>query len=134
MIYLDSCALLKFIKPEGETEALRAWRSALPDGVELVTSELAAVEITRTLLRAGVEHRLVPYYIGQALMGIYRVDVTPIVLSRAQSFQARRLGSLDAIHLSTAEPFRAELTELITYDRELAAVADELGFPVNAPG
>ena len=53
MIYFDSSALLKFVKPEKESEALRTWRLALEPGVELVASRLTALEISRTLLRAG---------------------------------------------------------------------------------
>ncbi len=52
MIYLDAGALLKSIKLEKETETLRTWRTALPEGTELVSSELTRLEITRTLLRA----------------------------------------------------------------------------------
>jgi predicted nucleic acid-binding protein len=133
LIYLDACALLKFVKQEKETEALRAWRRALSDDAELVTSELATLEITRTLLRAGTDHQRVPYFTGLALRGIYLVDVTSTVLARAAAYRVRRLGSLDAIHLSTADPFRAELTDFVTYDHELAAAATDLGFPVNAP-
>ncbi|MFD7448588.1 type II toxin-antitoxin system VapC family toxin [Kitasatospora sp. NPDC059827] len=133
MIYLDSCALLKFIKPEPETAALRAWREALPDGTELITSELARLEITRTLLRAGLSHQLVPYHVDQALRGAYRVDLSSAVLARALAYRTPRLGSLDALHLASAEPFRAELTDFVTYDRELGRAAEELGFPVTAP-
>ena len=133
MIYLDSCALIKFIKPEPETDALRAWREALTPGTELLTSELAQLEITRTLLRAGVDHQRVPYFTGQALRGIYLVDLTTTVLARAMSYRLRQLGSLDAIHLASADPFRADLTEMITYDRELAGAASGLGFPVSSP-
>jgi len=131
--YLDACALLKFIKPEPQTNALRDWRESLPDGTELITSELAHVEITRTLLRARVDHRLVPHYLGQAMKGIYVVDLTSTVLARAMSYRTPALGSLDAIHLASADPFRPELTELITYDKELARAAGDLGFPVGAP-
>jgi predicted nucleic acid-binding protein len=133
VIYLDSCALLKFIKPEAESAALRAWRETLPAATELVTSELARLEITRTLLRAGVDHQQVPYFTGQAVRGVYVVDLTSTVLSRAMAYRTTRLGSLDAIHLASAEPFRAELTEFVTYDRELRGAAEELGFPVLAP-
>lgn len=133
MIYLDSCALLKFIKSEEETPALRAWREALPDNIELITRELARLEITRTLLRAGVDHRTVPHYVAQALRGVYLVDVTSTVLARAVSYQVPKLGSIDAIHLSSADPFRMELTELVTYDRELALAAEDFGFAVSAP-
>jgi uncharacterized protein len=133
LIYLDACALLKFIKPEKETAALRAWRQALPDTTELIASELAQLEVTRTLLRAGVDHQVVPHYASQALKGIYLVDLSSTVLERARAYRAPRLGSLDAIHLASADPFRTELTEFVTYDQELANAADHLGFPVSAP-
>lgn len=133
MIYLDARALVKFIKPEKETESLRSWREALPDGTELISSELALLEITRALLRGGVDHTRVPYFAGQALKGIYVVDLSTTVLDRARSYQVVKLGSLDAIHLATADPFRTELTDFVTYDTELTTAATNLGFPVTAP-
>lgn len=133
MIYLDACALLKFIKSEQETPALRIWRQALPEGTELLTSELARLEITRTLLRGGVDHQRVPYFAGQALRGLYLVDLTSTVLARATAYRGPRLDSLDAIHLASAAPFRGELTEFVTYDKELAGAASDLGFPVSTP-
>jgi hypothetical protein len=54
-------------------------------------------------------------------------------MDRARSYQVAKLGSLDAIHLATADPFRTELTDFVTYDRELNAAATDLGFPVTAP-
>lgn len=133
MIYLDACALLKFIKAEQETEALRCWRHALPESTELITSALAQLEITRALSRAGVDHQRVPYLTGQALRGLYLVDLTSTVLARAIAYRMPRLGSLDAIHLASADPFRTELTEFVTYDHALAKAAADLGFPVTAP-
>jgi predicted nucleic acid-binding protein len=133
VIYLDACALLKFIKPEAESAALRKWRESLPQDAELITSELARLEITRTLLRAGVDHQQVPYFAGQAVRGIYLVDLTTTVLARAMAYRTTRLGSLDAVHLASAEPFRGDLVEFVTYDKELAGAAGELGFPVTAP-
>lgn len=133
MIYFDSSALLKFVKPEKETRALREWRLAQPTDSELVTSQLAVLEISRTLLRAGVDRQRVPYVVGQAVRGLFLVDVTSTVLARARSYGIRRLGSLDAIHLATADPFLAEMTAFVTYDAELAAAASELGLPATAP-
>ena len=133
MIYLDACALVKFIKSEEETNALRTWREALEAGVELVSSELARLEITRALLRAGVDHARVPHYVGQAVRGIYLVDLTSTVLARARAYPTPKLGTLDAIHLASADPFRDELTGFVTYDHELAAAAGALGLPVVAP-
>lgn len=133
MIYVDASALLKFVKYERESDALRTWRQQQPPNTELVTSQLAGLEISRTLMRAGVDRQRVSYVTEQALRGLYLVDVTSTVLTRARSYNIRELGSLDAIHLSTAEPFRTELTDFVTYDRELAAAASELGFPTSAP-
>jgi predicted nucleic acid-binding protein len=133
LIYLDACALIKFVKPERETAALRAWRQALPAGTELLSSELSQLEITRTLLRGGVDHQRVPFFAGQALSGVYLVDLTSTVLARAMSYRLPRLGSLDAVHLATADPFRTDLTGFVTYDLELARAASDLGFPAVAP-
>lgn len=133
MIYFDSSALLKFVKPEKESQALRDWRLAQPADSELVTSQLARLEISRILLRAGVDHQRVPYVVGQATRGLFLVDVTSTVLTRARSYGIRKLGSLDAIHLATADPFLDELTGFVTYDAELAAAATELGLRVVAP-
>jgi predicted nucleic acid-binding protein len=133
MIYFDSSALLKFVKQEKESAALREWRQRQDASVEMVTSQLAALEITRTLLRAGVDHERVPYVTGQAVRGLFLVDVTSTVLTRARSYGIRRLGSLDAIHLATADPFLAELTAFVTYDSELASAATELGMTATAP-
>ena len=55
LIYFDSSALLKFVKPEKASEALRTRRLALEPSDELVASRLTALEISRTLLRAGVD-------------------------------------------------------------------------------
>ncbi|MGH3430222.1 MAG: type II toxin-antitoxin system VapC family toxin [Mycobacteriales bacterium] len=133
MIYIDSCALLKFVKREKETDSLQEWREQLSQRTELVTSELAKLEISRTLFRSGIEIQRIPYIVGQALRGVYLLDLTSAVLSRARSYQLRALGSLDAIHLASAEPFRGELTEFITYDTELATAANQLGLDVYAP-
>ena len=133
MIYFDSSARLKFVKQEKESQALREWRLSLPSDAELVTSQLATLEISRTLLRAGVDHQRVPYVLGQAIRGLFLIDVTSTVLTRARSYGIRRLGSLDALHLATADPFLADLTAFVTYDSELAAAATELGLPAVAP-
>lgn len=133
MIYLDACALIKFIKPERETAVLRAWRQALPEGTELLTSQLAQLEISRALFRAGVDHERVPYLASQGIRGVYLIDLTSTVLARAMAYRIARLGSLDSIHLASAEPFRADLTGFITYDEELSEAASGLGFPVSAP-
>ena len=133
MIYFDTSALVKFVKREAESEALRSWRGRLLPGTELATSELADLELTRTLLSAGVDHQRVPYVAGQALRGLCFLDLIRAVLVRAKGYRLRELGSLDALHLATAEPFGSELTDFVTYDSGLAAAATEMGLPVTSP-
>lgn len=133
MIYVDTSALIKFVKREPESEALRNWRPQLPSGTELVTSELADLEVSRTLIRAGVDHQQVPHVLGQVVRGIYRISLSTTVLTRARAYRIRELGSLDAVHLATAEPFRPELTDFVTYDSELRAAAEAVGLTVRSP-
>jgi hypothetical protein len=59
---------------------------------------------------------------------------TPALPARARTYRSRRLGSLGALHAATADPFLRELTGFVTYHRELAEAAADLGFPVLAPG
>ena len=84
MICPDARALVKFIKPEKETEALRSRREGLPEDTELISSELALLEITRALLRGGVDHTRVPYFVRQATKGIYVVDLSSTVPARTR--------------------------------------------------
>jgi uncharacterized protein len=133
LIYFDARALLKFVKREKESEALRAWRAELAADVELATSELAGLEITRTLLRAGVDRQRVPYVAGQALRGVYLVDVTSTVLARARAYGILGWARWNPCTWPRPNPFLTELTDFVTYDDELAAAAVELGFPACAP-
>jgi hypothetical protein len=48
------------------------------------------------------------------------------------AYRVPQLGSLAAIQLASADPFRTELTEFVTYDHELTKAAADLGFPVAA--
>ena len=82
----------------------------------------------------GVDYQRVPFLAGQALRGIYLVDLTSTVLSRAMAYRTPRLGSLDSMHLASADPFREDLTDFVTYDSDLRRAATDLGFPVISPG
>lgn len=133
MIYLDASALIKLIKPESETAVLRTWRAELERPTELVTSALARTEISRTLYRAGNGSAAVRHAVAEALKDVHTVDVDASVLARAAAFSIPRLGTLDAIHLATAEQLRRELAQFITYDDELAAAATDVGLTVASP-
>lgn len=132
MIYLDASALVKLVMREAESEALRGWLAART-GADLVTSEISRVEISRTLQRNGVAHDRVPYFLGRALRDLYVVKLEDRVLRRAAGFPIAALGTLDAIHLATAESLRDEVERIVTYDRELDEAARDVGIATTAP-
>jgi len=133
LIYLDACALLKFINSVQKTEGATRLAPDISGGNRAGHQRTGPTGDHRTLLRAGLDHQRVPYVTGQALRGVHLVDLTSTVLARAMAYRVPRLGSLDAIHLASADPFRTELTEFVTYDHELTTAAADLGFPVAAP-
>jgi predicted nucleic acid-binding protein len=132
LIYLDSCALLKLVRPEAETPELRAFLSSRAlEGH--ATSALSQTEIARALIRAQAEPE-----VADATEDLFdrllRIRITDPVLRAAGMFPIRHLRSLDAIHLASAEYLEHALTAFITYDKRLAAAAEERGLPVRTPG
>lgn len=142
MIYLDSCALVKLILTEKETQALQDYLDERPD---IVTSELAITEIVRVVRRScyDSQRRL---RVGQDVLNerlaaaaalLDRVDhivVDTDTFLRAGMFaDDPHLGSLDAIHLVCALEIGPQLTSFITYDRTLATAAQQRGLSVLQP-
>jgi uncharacterized protein len=132
VIYLDSAALVKLVRVEAESTALVTWlneRSAEP----LVASALVEVEVPRALRRAQ------PGVLG-AVAGVIarlnRVEMNAAVRATAGAYPDASLRSLDAIHLATAELLVASgiaLSAFVTYDKRLAASAEQMNLPVAAP-
>jgi predicted nucleic acid-binding protein len=131
--YLDTCVLLKFVQRETETAALRTWRSALASDTYLFTSQLAGVELARTFRRAGLDRQRIPFLVANALKGVDQMLLDDDVLTRAAAFEVVMLGTLDAIHLATAQPLASELDGFLTYDGQLTAAVKDIGLPHLAP-
>lgn len=131
--YLDTCALLKLVKVEAETTALRAWMKNLAPDDAVVTSQLAELELSRALTRNGTPADDVAELVEEILGTVDVVVVSQAVLRVAIAYRIKRLGSLDSIHLATAEMFGVELQSFVTYDSELADAAKDRGLPVVAP-
>jgi predicted nucleic acid-binding protein len=104
-----------------------------------VTSALTEVESLRTLDRLAVtgalrasdapERRAAVY---DLLAGIEVVDISRPVLARASQPLPAPLGTLDAIHLSTALLWREQGESIVvaTHDGALAIAARAMGFEV----
>ena len=81
-----------------ESPALAAFVSR---DAALVSSALALVEVTRTVRVAGLEDEI-EGGVESILDDVMLLDVDREILRRASSLASASLGSLDAIHLSTA--------------------------------
>lgn len=130
VVYLDTAALVKLVRPEPESDALADWLDARPDSM-LVSSALVEVELPRALRRTSPELiRDVPALLAR--VAVYEIDA--LVRATAAAYPEPHLRSLDAIHLATAQAvFGGLLTAFVTYDRRLGASAGSLGLPVPDP-
>ncbi|MBI2889478.1 MAG: type II toxin-antitoxin system VapC family toxin [Nitrospirae bacterium] len=132
--YLDSSAILRIILRE---------RGPVSDWARFdvrVCSDLVEVECMRALdrlrlLRELTEPELVAARSGLLafLSGTERVGMTPAVLRRASESFPVVIGTLDAIHLSTALAWQdagSEELVMVTHDKALAQAARAQGLPV----
>lgn len=129
MIYLDSSALMKLVRLEDETAALRAWLNDRPDQ-PVVSSELGRIEVLRAARRVGNRA------LTEARALVAEVDLVP--LDRAVQDLASEIGdpllrTLDAIHLASAMLLSEELTAFIAYDHRLTSVAEAAGLTTATP-
>ena len=132
--YVDTSALLRIVLREpGALEELRSYDA-------LVSSELIAVESARTIDRLRLQGSLTGdeaaarlRTVTEWLEAIDLVLLRPPVLSRAGEPLPMPLGTLDAMHLSTALIWRdrmGPLRALATHDSALASAARAFGFDV----
>lgn len=132
--YLDSSVILRVAL--GEPGRLREWEQI----EEAVTSALAEVECLRTLDRMRVQGTLPPNEIAdrretvfRLLEGMQIVELTRPVLARASQSFPTPLGSLDALHLSTALLYKERggpAFHIATHDLQLATAARASGLIV----
>ena len=95
--------------------------------VDVATSQITSVEITRTLRRETPASDLtnVP---SELLRGIDLVHVSSDVLETAAALPVRFLRALDAIHVASALLVRADV--VFTRDRQMRRACEELGLAV----
>jgi len=132
--YLDSSVILRVVL--NQPAQLTALRSVLLG----VTSQLAEVECLRTLDRLAILGHLTieeSTRAREAVFGLMKemeiVQISGLVLRRASSPMPAPLGTLDAIHLASADIWREEQQKepvVATHDRALALAARASGFEV----
>ncbi len=134
VFYADTSALVKLVREETESNALRAYLA----GADLVSSELVLTEIPRALRRAAVADPALPLDLlldraGELIDAIALRPADRALLAGAGSLAEPALRALDAIHLASAvslRPFEA----FVTYDERQAAAARLAGLRTVAPG
>jgi len=134
VIYIDTSAAMKLVRPEVHSDDLSDWLRERRHGTVL-SSILIEVELMRATRRSAPE-RLTRA--AAVLRGIAAVTLAPPVVSRASDYADANLRSLDAIHLATAEHVvtvtRKQLDAFVAYDDRLLAAARNVGLPAVAPG
>jgi predicted nucleic acid-binding protein len=133
VIYLDTPAIVKLIRPEAETADLHSWLSDNTDRT-LVTSVLAEIEVPRALRRADPSRMSA---VPTILAKINRIEIDAVVRATAASYDDPELRSLDAIHLASAHTLVLEglrLRAFVTYDTRLAESVRRIGLTLVSPG
>jgi predicted nucleic acid-binding protein len=132
--YVDASVLLRLAL--GQAGALREW-SAVERGV---SSALVMTESLRTLDRLRLRVTLPDREVAsrratllELIASLEIVEVDALVLDRAAQPMPTELGTLDAIHLSTAllwKEMTSEPLTMATHDAALATAAQAHGLPV----
>ena len=123
-LYLDSSAVLKFVFAEPESAAAKKEIIGV-----LYSSELVRVEVVRAVLR------IAPELMERALLVLSKIRI--IKIKSSVLVQAERLPShvsvrgMDAIHLASANTLGRLGQTIVTYDKNMAKAARDLGFQVQ---
>jgi len=134
LFYADASALVKLVRDEPESDALRAF---LADA-DIVSSELVLTEVPRAIRRAAARDPRLALDVlmdraGEALDGVALLPLERALLLAAGAFAEPALRALDAIHVAAAVDL-APLDGFVTYDERQAAAARLAGLRTMSPG
>jgi len=133
VFYADASALVKLVREEPESPALRAYVA----GADLVSSELIVTEIPRAARRAAIHDRALSLelLLERASDLIAALALRPIdhaLLTVAGALAEPALRTLDAVHVASA--VELDPATFVTYDERQAAAARLAGLRTVAPG
>ena len=133
LFYADASALVKLVRDEPESAALRAFIT----GADLVSCELVLTEVPRAIRRAAAsDPRLsVELLIGRAGELVDALALLPLdrgLLAAAGALAEPALRALDAIHVAAAIDV-SPLDAFVSYDRRQAAAARLAGLRTVQP-
>jgi uncharacterized protein len=133
LFYADASALVKLVREEAESEALRAF----VEDADLLSSELVLTEIPRAVRRAvkhdpGLPLDALLEKTGELLDSVALLPLDRAVLIAAGQLDEPALRALDAIHVSAALGV-TPLDAFISYDERQSATARLAGLRTIAP-
>lgn len=133
IVYLDTSVILRVLLAEGPT--LKCWGR----WQEAYSSALARVETYRTLDRLRLSGHIndqnvagIRIQVETIFRTIKLVEVNASILEPSSGSFPTVVGTLDAIHLSTAMILRksVKIDTFLTHDKQLALAARSMGFVV----
>jgi predicted nucleic acid-binding protein len=134
LFYADASALVKLVRDEPESRALRTFIA----DADLVSSELVLAELPRAIRRAAAHDPKLPLdeLIDRARDLVDAVALLPIdtvLLMAAGALAEPALRTLDAIHVAAAVDL-SPLDAFLSYDERQSAAARLAGLRTLAPG
>jgi uncharacterized protein len=134
IFYADPSALVKLVRDEPESNALRAFLA----NADLVSSDLALTEIPRAVRRAVRDDPNLPLDLlldraGALLEAIALRPLDRPLLLAAGALGEPALRTLDAIHVASALDLQP-VDAFVTYDERQAAAARLAGMRTMSPG
>ncbi|MFP5325901.1 MAG: type II toxin-antitoxin system VapC family toxin [Acidimicrobiia bacterium] len=126
--YVDTSAVVKLIRKEPETAALRRWLR----GKRWIGSDLLHTKLGRAVLRGGGPSDA--QRAERLLREIDLITLSPELYDAARDLEPATLRSLDAIHLTAALSLVDDLSGVVAYDSALLDAARAVGGAVVAPG
>lgn len=126
-IYADSSAIIKLIKEERESSAVRSLFSN-----EICTSILSVLEVNRFVEAFRPKGPFEDY--EKFTRDAYFVDLKiPVMIHLTNLKLPTFIKTLDAIHLGTAFLLKLSIDAILTYDKKMQWGAEMIGLKVIAP-
>ena len=134
LFYADASALVKLVRDEPESEALRAFVAE----ADIVSCELILTEVPRAIRRAAARDPHLPLetLVSRAAVLLDALALLPLdhaLVAAAGALVEPALRALDAIHLAAAID-ASPLDAFVSYDERQAAAARLAGLRTVRPG
>ncbi len=134
LFYVDASALVKLVRAEPETAALRAFL----EDADLVACELVLAEVPRAIRRAAADDARLPLDAliergAEVLDALALLAVDRAILVAAGALAEPGLRALDAIHVAAAAD-AGPLDAFVSYDERQSAAARLAGLRTMSPG